>query len=52
MTSESGHWEEIREQFGEAYRAYQRQVPMFIPRWGRWRQLAAASRDGSDDAAA
>ena len=26
-------------EFGEAYRAYQRQVPMFIPRWGQWRQL-------------
>ena len=38
-------------QFGEAYRAYQRQVPMFIPRWGRWRQLAAASRDSKDDEA-
>tara|TARA_R110002012_G_scaffold318652_1_gene537455 strand:- start:180 stop:560 length:381 start_codon:yes stop_codon:yes gene_type:complete len=30
--------------FGEDYLAYKRQVPMFIPRWGRWRQLAAASR--------
>lgn len=27
------------EQFGEEYRAYQRQVPMFIPRMGQWRQL-------------
>lgn len=39
-------------QFGEAYRAYRRQVPMFIPRWGRWRQLAAASRDNRDDGSA
>lgn len=27
------------EQFGEPYRAYQRRVPMFIPRQGHWRQL-------------
>jgi len=40
--------QQVFKQFGEAYRAYQRQVPMFIPRWGRWRQLAAASRDSSD----
>lgn len=32
------------ETFGEDYLAYKRQVPMFIPRWGRWRQLAAASQ--------
>lgn len=27
------------ERFGEEYRAYQRQMPMFIPRMGQWRQL-------------
>lgn len=27
------------EQFGDEYRAYQRRVPMFIPRSDRWRQL-------------
>ena len=32
------------EQFGEAYVAYQRRVPMFIPRWGHWRQLVDASK--------
>lgn len=37
------------EQFGEKFCAYQRRVPMFVPRWGQWRQLvkrstAAASR--------
>jgi len=36
-------------EFGEVYRAYQRRVPMFIPRWGQWRQFAGASQDGSDD---
>ena len=31
------------EKFGEEYRAYQRRVPMFIPRTSQWRQLAARS---------
>ena len=31
------------EQFGEQYRAYQRRVPMFLPRWGQWRQLVDRS---------
>ena len=37
-------------EFGEAYRAYQRQVPMFIPRWGQWRQLVgrASASDGAE----
>ncbi|MGC3874590.1 methyltransferase family protein [Halomonas sp. GXIMD04776] len=30
--------------FGDAYRAYQRRVPMFIPRRGQWRELADTSR--------
>lgn len=30
------------ESFGEDYLVYKRQMPMSIPRWGRWRQLAAA----------
>ena len=31
------------EQFGEEYRAYQRRVPMFIPRIGQWKQLVERS---------
>jgi protein-S-isoprenylcysteine O-methyltransferase Ste14 len=40
--------EQMIARFGDAYRTYQRQVPMFIPRWGQWRQLADASQDRSD----
>jgi protein-S-isoprenylcysteine O-methyltransferase Ste14 len=36
-------------QFGDVYRAYQRQVPMFIPNWGQWRQFTAASRSNNED---
>lgn len=36
------------DRFGDAYRAYRRQVPMYIPRWGQWRQLADVSQDLSD----
>jgi len=43
---------QVLKQFGDTYRAYQEQVPMFVPRWGSWRQLAAASRASSDDDAA
>ena len=36
-------------EFGDTYRAYQRRVPMFIPRRGRWRRFADASQGGTDD---
>jgi protein-S-isoprenylcysteine O-methyltransferase Ste14 len=32
------------ERHGEEYLEYQRRVPMFWPRWGRWRSLLEASR--------
>jgi protein-S-isoprenylcysteine O-methyltransferase Ste14 len=33
--------------FGDEYRVYMSQVPMFIPRWGRWRRLIHASGPAS-----
>lgn len=35
------------ERFGEAYRAYQRAVPMFLPRQGYWRQFIEASKSST-----
>ena len=37
------------EQFGEQYRAYQRRVPMFIPRWGQWKDLVTTRSDTSTE---
>ena len=40
------------DQFGENYRTYQHQVPMFVPRWGQWQRFADAAlhiRPSSDD---
>lgn len=36
------------EQFGDDYRAYRKHVPMFIPRWGQWRNLATTRTDTPD----
>jgi protein-S-isoprenylcysteine O-methyltransferase Ste14 len=41
--------QQVLTQFGEEYRVYQQQIPMFIPRWGQWRRLASASRDRNGD---
>lgn len=37
----------VEEQFGDEYRAYRKHVPMFIPRWGQWRNLATTRSDNS-----
>lgn len=38
----------VLSQYGDDYRAYMNRTPMFIPRWGQWRQLTAASRERSE----
>ena len=38
---------EMVQRFGDTYRRYQQQVPMFIPRWGRWGQMVETSRADS-----
>ena len=35
----------VEEEFGDAYRVYRRQVPMFIPRWDQWRTMIATRED-------
>ena len=30
--------------FGDEYRAYQKRVPMFLPRWGQWGQLIGRAK--------
>lgn len=40
--------QQVIARFGDAYRSYQQQVPMFIPRWSQWRHLAKASQGRSD----
>lgn len=38
---------QVIEKFGDEYRAYQRQVPMFLPRMGQWRQFIKRSSKSS-----
>lgn len=33
------------EQFGEPYRGYRKQVPMFLPRWREWNRFVRALKD-------
>lgn len=35
----------VEAEFGDAYRAYRRRVPMFIPRWGQWRAMTTTRAD-------
>ena len=35
--------------FGEEFRAYSQRVPMFIPRWGHWREFVSARRAARDE---
>lgn len=35
---------EMIRHFGDEYREYMNNVPMFIPRWGQWRRMAEASQ--------
>jgi protein-S-isoprenylcysteine O-methyltransferase Ste14 len=34
--------------FGEDYQLYQQNVPMFLPDWGKWREVVAESRNHDD----
>lgn len=36
------------DRFGEEFRAYRRRLPMFVPRWGQWRQLVNRSDIAAD----
>lgn len=40
--------QQVIAQFVDAYRSYQQQVPMFLPRRGQWRHLAKVSQGRSD----
>ncbi len=35
----------VEEKFGDAYRVYRGQVPVFIPRWGQWRAMINTRED-------
>ena len=36
------------DKFGEDYQLYQQNVPMFLPDWGKWREIVAESRNHDD----
>jgi protein-S-isoprenylcysteine O-methyltransferase Ste14 len=38
----------VEDQFGDEYRTYRKRVPMFIPRWGQWRNLLSGTPSKSD----
>ena len=38
---------QVLAQFGDEYREYQRRVPMFFPRIGRWRELVKQAGEGA-----
>lgn len=40
---------DVAKELAATSRAYQRRVPMFIPRWGQWRKLADTSRNTHDE---
>jgi len=35
--------------FGDEFSAYRQRVPMFVPRWGQWRQFASTRRPVADE---
>ena len=39
---------DMTDEFGEDYRTYRQQVPMFVPRWSQWRRFVDESRATSD----
>lgn len=39
----------VEEQFGSEYVEYQKQIPMFIPRWGKWRKLATTRSEAAEN---
>jgi protein-S-isoprenylcysteine O-methyltransferase Ste14 len=40
---------EVLEQFGDEYRAYQREVPMFVPKLGQWQKFVNQARLDTDE---
>ncbi len=39
--------QKVEEEFGDEYGEYRKRVPMFIPRWGQWPNLATTRSDNS-----